>query len=229
MHRTIISAFSAIAAAAMLVAGCASNAPSTENYSGFLKDYSNLQETKDPAGEPILRYVNPKLNPANYSAVMIEPVVVYPDSEPTDQLSQATMDQIRGYLTASLRQAISSKAQVVEAPGPGVAKLQIAITGVASSKEGLKPYQIVPTALVATMAVRTVAGSPYKAKLLIEGLGTDSVTGEVLLKTVRSQTGERLQRVSSNEPVITFDAVKPIIDDWADQTAAQVAQFVKPR
>ena len=228
MRKTIISA--AMTATVTLFAGCASNnVPTQTQYSGFLNDYSNLQQTQDPNGETFLRYVNPKLNPANYSAVMVEPLTMYPSAEPSDQLSQATIDQIRGYGTTCLRQAIASKARVVSAPGPGVVKLQVAITGVSSSAEGLKPYQVVPMAFVATMAVNTVAGAPQQAKLLVEGLATDSQSGEVLSKMVRTHTGERLQRVASNMPVITFESVKPIMDDWCESVAKSVAQFVKPR
>ncbi|SIT38092.1 putative lipoprotein [Paraburkholderia ribeironis] len=221
---------SAIAVAAILAAGCASsNVPTQSEYSGFLKDYSNLQETTDPNGQPLLRYVNPRLNPSNFSAVIVEPITMYPKAEPTAQLSQATIDQIRGYGTTCLKQAIASRVRVVETPGPEVVKLQVAVTGVASTAEGLKPYQVVPMAFVATMAVNTVAGAPQQAKLLVEALGTDSVSGEVLIKAVKTHTGERLQRVASNEPVITFDSVKPIMDDWCEAVSKSVSQFVRPR
>ena len=228
MRKTIRAA--AIAAAVMLVAGCASdNMPTQTEYSGFLKDYSNLQQTSDPNGQTFLRYVNPKLSPANYNAVIVEPITMYPKAEPSDQLSEATIDQIRSYGTTCLRQAIGSRVRVVEAPGAGVVKLQVAITGVASTAEGLKPYQVVPMAFVATMAVNTVAGAPQQAKLLVEALATDSVSGDVLSKVVRTHTGERLQRVTSNMPVITFESVKPIMDDWCDSVSKSVAQFVRPR
>jgi len=111
----------------------------------------------------------------------------------------------------------------------GVVTLQVAITGVASQAEGIKPYQVMPMALVATLAVDTVAGAPQQSKLLVEALGKDSVSGDVMFKAVRSHTGERLKRVATNDPVITFDSVKPIMDDWCDATAKSVAQFVKAR
>ncbi|WP_232243646.1 DUF3313 domain-containing protein [Paraburkholderia sp. SOS3] len=216
--------------AAMLIAGCAStnNTPTQSEYSGFLGDYSNLQQTTDPNGQTFLRYMSPKLNPTNYSAVIVEPVSMYPKAEPTEQLTQATIDQVRSYATTCLRQSIGSRVRVVNAPAPGVVKLQVAITGVASSAEGLKPYQILPMAFVATMAVDTVAGAPQQAKLLVEALGTDSVSGEVLSKVVRTHTGERLQRVASNQPVITFESVKPIMDEWCDSVSKTVSQYVKP-
>lgn len=120
MHKTTFLCVSAVAAATLFVAGCASTGPTQASYSGFMTDYSNLQETKDVNGETILRYVNPKLTPANYSAVIVDPITFYPKAEPTEQLSQATLDEIRNYSTTCLRQAISSRTQVVDKPGPGV-------------------------------------------------------------------------------------------------------------
>lgn len=164
MRKKMFVSTSMIFMATMLVGGCASNnVPTNTEYSGFIEDYSNLQQTSDSNGQTFLRYVNPKLAPANYSAVIVEPLVMYPKAEPSDQLSQATIDHVRGYGT--------------------------------------------------TMAVNTVAGAPQQARLLAEGLGTDSVSGEILTKVVRTHTGERLQRVASNMPVITFESVKPIMDD----------------
>ncbi|MEI6002842.1 DUF3313 domain-containing protein [Paraburkholderia bengalensis] len=230
MRNITFSVPSAIAVAAVFVAGCASNnTPTKSEYSGFLGDYSNLQQTQDAKGETFLRYINPKLNPTNYSAVIVEPISMYPKAEPTEQLSQTTIDQVRNYATTCLTQAMASKVRVVEAPGPGVLRLQVAITGVASTAQGLKPYQVVPMAFVATMAVNSIAGAPQQAKLLIEARGTDSVSGDVLAKVVRTRTGEKLGRVASNEPVITFQAVKPIMDDWCDTVSKSVAQYIKPR
>ena len=230
MSKIVFHGVSAIVAA-ILLAGCASNSnmPSQTEYSGYLPNYSDLTQATDPDGETFLRYINPKLNPANYSAIIVDPVVFYPKAEPTAQVSQATLDQIRGYGTTCLRQAIASKVRVVDAPGPGVVKLQVALTGVATTAAGLKPYQYVPQAFVISMAVNAVEGAPQQSKLLVEALGTDSVSGEVLSKVIRTHTGERLARVASNEPVVTFDSVKPIMDQWCDAVSKSVAQYIKPR
>lgn len=229
MRKTIFRDASAFALAVILT-GCASNkGPAQSEYSGFLKDYSNLQETKDAYGETVHRYIDPDLNPANYTAIIVEPLTIYPKAEPTEQLSQATIDQIRSYGTTCLRRAIGSKVRVVQSPGPGVAKLQVAITGVASEKEGLKPYQVVPIAFVATMAANSVEGAQHDAKLVVEALGTDSISGKVLSKSVRSHTGARLGRAASNKPVVTFEAVKPILDDWCEYVSSSVSQFIRPK
>jgi hypothetical protein len=206
-----------------------SSAPTQTDNSGFLPSYSDLTQATDPNGETVLRYINPRLTPANFNAVIVEPVMFYPKAEPTAQVSQETLDQIRGYVTTCLRQAIGSRARIVDTPGPGVVKLQVALTGVASTKEGLKPWQYVPQAFVISTVVNSVAGAPQQARLLVEAIGTDSVSGDVLAKVVRTHTGESLARVASNQPVVTFESVKPIIDEWCDATAKSVTQYIKTR
>lgn len=231
MSKTVLHGVSEIAAAVLLFAGCAStsNTPNQTEYSGYLPGYSDLTQATGPDGETFLRYINPKLTPANYNAIIVDTVTFYPRAEPTAQVSQATLDQIRDYGTTCLRQAIASRVRVVDTPGPGVVKLNVALTGVATTEAGLKPYQYVPQAFVISMAVNAVEGAPQQSKLLVEVLGTDSVTGEVLSKVVRTHTGERLARVASNEPVVTFESVKPIMDQWCDAVSKSVAQYIKPR
>jgi len=229
MWKTSCVRMLTIAAATALVVGCASNAPKQTDYSGYLGNYSDLSEAKGPKGEEFLRYVSPRFTPANYHAVMVDKVDFYPKPEPTEQVSQQTIDQIGGYLNEALRKNIGEKVEVVEEPGPGVAELKVAITGVAGEKEGLKPYQIVPIAFVATMAYRGVAGTPQEAKLVVESEAKDSVSGEILLKSVRVGTGENLQKSASGERVVTLASVKPIIDRWAEEVAASATTYVRPR
>ena len=72
--------------------------------------------------------------------MIIQKVQFYPKPEPTEQLSQQQFE-IGNYLNASVREKIAEKVQVVDTPGPGVANIRWAITGVAPDKMGLKPYQ----------------------------------------------------------------------------------------
>jgi len=227
MRRITFSSLFAIAAATALLAGCASNAPTKENYSGYLGSYQDLKEVEGPEGEKFLRYTSPMFTPANYHAVMIEKVEFYPKPEPTEQLSQETIDKIGSYLTDTLRQKIGEKVKVEDRPDPGVVKLNVAITGVAGEKEGLKPYQIIPVAFVITMASRGVSGTPEEAKLVVEARATDSITGTTLLKVVRVGTGEGLEKNTEGERMISLESVKPLIDRWAEEVAATATTFVK--
>jgi len=219
-----------IAAAAALIAGCAAQAPKPGEFSGFLGNYSDMTEVEAPSGQKAFRWINPKLKPSNYSAVMVPSVQFYPRAEPTAQVSQETLDGIRDYATESFVRALREKVRVVTSPGRGVAKINAAITAVKPSEEGLAAYQYVPIAFVVTMAKRGVSGTPEEPKIVVEVMITDSVTGEVLGKVVRVGTGKQLaEATGGTEKVITLDDVKPVFDSWAKMTVEGATTYIKAK
>jgi hypothetical protein len=109
-----------------------------------------------------------------------------------------------------------------------VLRIRAAFTSSATQEEGLKPYQYVPMAFVATMATRAATGTPQQAFVVIEVEGTDSVTGELLGQRVRVGTGKRLAKVAGQE-VVTLDTVKPLLDELASAAFPELSQYVKPK
>ena len=109
-----------------------------------------------------------------------------------------------------------------------VVRMRVAFSGVAAQGEGLKPYQYIPIALVATMATRAATGTPQRAFIVSELEGTDSVTGELLGMRVRVGTGERLATVAGQQ-VITLDTVKPLLNDLAAGAFPELEKYVKPK
>lgn len=218
----------ALAAACGILAGCAGRTLKPEEQSGYLKDYSDVTETLDANGRAIYRYISPKLDREHYQAVLIEPTVYYPKPEPTVQLTQATMDGIAAYLDNALHQTIGEKVKIVDKAGPGVVRLNVAITALVPEKQGLAPYQFIPIAFVVAMGTRAVAGQPEEARLVIESRGTDSVSGETLFKGVRIGTGDSLKKVEGKR-VVTPEDVKPLIDKWARGVSAQVTELAKAK
>ena len=212
---------------AVILGACATGTNVTEG-SGFLRDYSSLQETKDAQGKTIRAWVSPKLTPANYNAILLDPLVFYPEPRPSEQVSAETLQQIHDYSNGAVKQSLSQRFRVVDRAGPGVLQIRAAITGVAAQGEGLKPYQYVPIAFVATMAARAATGASQRAFIVFEVEGTDSVTGELLAERVRVGTGERLAKVG-DQKVITLDTVKPLLDELAAGAFPELAKYVKPK
>lgn len=212
---------------AVILGACSSGSEVTEN-SGFLRDYSRLAETRDNRGNTILAWVSPKLTPAHYHAVLLDPLVFYPEPRPSEQVSEDTLQQILAYSNDTLKQSLGQRFRVVDCAGPGVLRIRAAFTGIAAQGEHLKPYQYIPVAFVATMAARTVTGTPQRAFVVVEVEGTDSVTGELLGERERVGTGQRLPRVADQQ-IITLDTVKPLLDELADSAFPELAQYVKPK
>ncbi len=79
-----------LCAALLAVAACSSKSVDPKDYSGFLKDYSRLQEAKSPSGDPVMRWIDPNVNVNQYSQVFIEPSQFYPKPQPTAEISPET-------------------------------------------------------------------------------------------------------------------------------------------
>jgi len=215
--------------AGLLLAGYGPAGADNEEYSGFLKDYSGLEKYKDPAGNQMLREISPKFTPANYHALIIEPIQLFPEPEPNEKVSQSTLDDLVTYINTELKARMATKVEVTDKPGSGVARLRIAVTGVGAKTQDLKPYQYIPVALVLTAVKRATTGAPEDAKLYIEGEATDSVSGERLMITVRKGTGEALKASTEGEKVVTLDTLKPLVDKWIDGTITETDKFIKSK
>jgi len=212
--------------AVLLVAGCASEPPTRE--SGFLGDYSRLEKQDAPGGGSRLAYVNPTFTPSNYSALWLDPVVFYPEPKPTENVSMATMNQVREYMDQALRSRLAGKVRMVNHAGPGVAHARLAITAVGAETEALAPYQYIPIALVVTGAKAAIEGGrPQDATLAIETQVSDSQSGQLLFASVRGGTGGEVRSASQGQGGVQLEHLKKLIDTWADGAAAQVSRYIK--
>ena len=215
-------------AMAIALAGCATQAP--PEHSGFLGDYSQLQETKDADGNPVSRAINPSFNPKNYSAVMVDPVIFYPEPQPTTDMSQASLDNLRSYLNQSLHTELAKVVRVVNQAGPGVLRLRVAITSLTTGEAGLKAYQYIPIAFLVSAGRNAVEGKPEESKLFVEIELSDSVTGQRMMSAVRSGTGEQFRPKSDkNGQMSVVDSLKPMIDKWMKGAVADAPKFVQGR
>ncbi len=212
-----------------LFLGCAGNKakPTEAQYSGFLEDYSGLEKTEDVAGERVLRLISPKFTGDNYQKVMIDPLRFYPEPQPSEQVSAATLQELKDYGLQALRREVGGNMPVVDQPGPGVARMRVALTAVGAEAEGLRPYQYVPVALILTAGNMAVSGRPMQATVFLEAETVDSVTGERLAVAVRGGTGERLKRFRGSGQTLTADKLKPLFDRWAKAYADYLASVIQ--
>jgi hypothetical protein len=181
--------------------------------SGFLKDYSLLQQQQDSAGAPVQRYINPKLASGTYKKILIEPVVYYPEAQPSEKVDAATLAQIKSYLTEQLRQRVGGKIPVVDEPAADVVRMRVAIAGVAAQKPGLKPYELVPIGFL----VSRMKTQKLDSVVNVEAELRDSVSGELLGEVVKQGVGNQVD--ASPDAKLNFSDVQPILDGWATQAA----------
>ncbi|CAM4074361.1 DUF3313 domain-containing protein [Serratia silvae] len=211
MRKNRFSVAAAILATGMLLAGCSSKVAETTQYSGFLQDYSKLQQTETASGHQVLRWISPDFKESNYRGVYITPLVFYPSAKPNARVSQQTLDQIREYASTSLRNAVAKRTTLLPSPsGSRVLVAKVAITAVTAENEDVQFYEVLPvTAVIAT----TMAASGHRTQdttLFMEIKLIDQDTGKTVLAVVRKGLGKT---VSNEDAPITLAEVKKAIDD----------------
>jgi hypothetical protein len=194
---------------ATMLAATAPAPASAQAESGFLKDYSQLTVQKDVKGAERRLWVNDKATWSRYERILVDPIVFHPQPEGTAQVTLGTLFDIRDYLNAGIPKAAAASLPLAAAPGPGILRLRAAITAVSVDKS-LKPYQIVPIALIFTAAKRSAGTESFNVKLQLEAEILDSASGEVLARVVREAKGIE---VTGDEPV-TLKTARPQLDLW---------------
>ncbi|MGZ0783530.1 DUF3313 domain-containing protein [Pseudomonas saponiphila] len=198
--------------ASLALVGCSSNLTQPDEYSGFLQDYSRLKEAKSPSGVEVMRWVDPQLDVSRYRAIYIEPTQFYPQPQATAKIPQSTLNAINQYYDQALRREAARSLPLAQGPGPGVVVVRAAITAVSSKTEGLKPYEVIPVALVAA-AVSTATGiRDQQTTLGTEAVFLDGSSGKVIAQVVRKGTGKPL---ANDSQVMKAEDVKNVIDGWA--------------
>ncbi|WP_085667122.1 MULTISPECIES: DUF3313 domain-containing protein [unclassified Pseudomonas] len=203
---------STLCIATLGVVGCSSKTVAPDEYSGFLKDYSQLREAKSPSGAEVMRWIDPKIDISKFTSFYVEPTQLYPKPQPTVKIPQQTLNGITSYYDQALKRELGKSLPLASGPGPGVIVVRAAITAVSSKTEGLHAYEVIPVALVAA-AVSTASGiRDQETTLATEAVFLDGGTNKVAAQVVRKGTGKPLENDSQ---VMKADDVKSVIDGWA--------------
>ncbi|WP_085700708.1 DUF3313 domain-containing protein [Pseudomonas sp. B26(2017)] len=203
---------STLCIATLGVVGCSSKTVAPDEYSGFLKDYSQLREAKSPSGAEVMRWIDPKIDIGKFTSVYVEPTQLYPKPQPTVKIPQQTLNGITSYYDQALKRELGKSLPLASGPGPGVIVVRAAITAVSSKTESLHAYEVIPIALVAA-AVSTASGiRDQETTLATEAVFLDGGTNKVAAQVVRKGTGKPLENDSQ---VMKADDVKSVIDGWA--------------
>ncbi len=171
--------------------GCGSSKP---KQTGYLSDYSRLQEVSSTSS----RYFAPRDTAKQYTKFIVDPVEVFAHQEGE---SDPQLGELAAYFRTKLIETLQPDYPVVDRPGQGVARLRIAITDVKSSKWYLSLH---PASKL------TGAGAGEAA---MEGELVDSVTGAQIAALVESQRGSQFELDTFSK----FDDSKDVINDWCSR------------
>jgi hypothetical protein len=127
---------------------------------------------------PALAYTNPNVSFTSYSKIIIAPVTYWADNDSTISADQQQV--LCNYFYGVLQKDFSQNFNVVTLPGPGVAKLSVALIDATAATPGLRtigiidPYGVSIAKYAATGTFPGVGSATGAAKL------TDSVSGQLL-------------------------------------------------
>jgi len=162
------------------VSGAGVMAAEKSKSSGFLSPAieANLKQDKLPDGRKLVRWRDAQMNRKNYQSIMVDPIIFYPAPHPGPQISSSTLEAIGQHLTYTLRQKIGAKVKVVDEAGPGVLRLQAAITAVTAEAEGMSAVDVLPVMFVFSAASSAAGTKKEDVTAMVEFRVTDSVSGE---------------------------------------------------
>lgn len=197
----------AVLAACALISGCATEGSSGANItasdkarmtqSGFLTDYSRLKAT--PWGDGIECWREPSLDARNYDKIMISRIVVSiaPDKAKEQTVDPSDLKTLTDYFHGSLDKALKPQMPVVDATGPGVLVLRIALTnlvptGVTQSVAAtLIPYAFVAEAGAGVASGRPAGSTPYMGETGMEMQFRDGASGTVVVECRDTEIGRK--------------------------------------
>lgn len=194
----------------LTLAGCASSLPTpTEKAPGFLPDYSILTPvTNAPKGTKIYNYVAPGVKRSDYQAVIVEPVALYQNAT-TKGIAANQVNGARDALQAGIQQVVSQQMPLTNAAGPGVAQLDVAITGAVVDGQSFKVRNLIPVSAAIFMASKMTGLDKKTPAMMVELKFTDSVTHKLLRETVTIITGDHFRLNST-----TSDAFSDMAQQW---------------
>jgi ectoine hydroxylase-related dioxygenase (phytanoyl-CoA dioxygenase family) len=189
------------AATAFLLIATLGGCKMTTYETGFLSDYSKLTKQDD-----VLRYVDDAVV-KNYNSFIVDPVqfVSHKGAEPVDaETAEAVTSAFHKDLVTKLEAA---NYRVVHTPGPGVARVRVAITDIDKSNPVLN---IIPQTHLMGVGLGGVS---------MEAEVVDSQSGKQIAAVVEGKRGSRMSFAGMTSR--TGDA-KAICAGWADAFVTRV-------
>ena len=198
-----------------LLAGCATTQPSrelSEAQSGFLHDYSLL--TPDPQDAGFRTYTSPDLRPGQYHSFLVEDLSFIVNTNQAYQaLDTARLRDLSDYYMSQMTAMLQARQyKVVKAAGPGVARLRVAVVGLAQVAPQLKATDLIPAKMLFNVARMATDTSPHMLRMSIEGEILDSASGRLLGSTIDGRESGATVAGSATPP--SADQVHELIDFW---------------
>jgi len=162
---------------------------------GFLTDYARLRPA--PAGGGMLCWRSADVDWKRYDKVLFERIQVYFAPGSQKPVDPTDLKMLIDYFHGALVKAIQTEAQVVNAAGPGVLRVQIALTSLVptntvDSLAGTAiPYGFVAEIGSGAATGRPTGSTPYMGQTGLEVKFRDGVSGKVVAECADTEIGRK--------------------------------------
>jgi hypothetical protein len=170
--------------------------------------------TPGAEGQMDLRYVNSKARWNQYTKILVDPVIIASSTE--SQISATDQQHLADYFYAELKEKLGAKYQVVDQPGPGTMRLQVALTDAEGATPVLRTITMaVPQARTLSTVVYLTTGSyPFVGSAKGAAKVVDSVSGDLLAAVADRQIGSGHIKAAAQW---TMGDAENAIDLWAER------------
>ena len=173
-------------------------------------------------------YVKPGVDLKQYHSVIIEPLV-FTHHQPDGQWQIVLIEEqsrIAQYFQHSLAAALlAENITVATDPGPGIARLRVAISDILQERPGLSVTDLVPVKAIFNIARKAGGAEPYLVKMATMAQLEDSTNHDVIAGSINLVDSQKTK--TSKQP-ITKEWIKDAIDRWNKDGAKLLARRMAP-
>ena len=182
----------------------------TQSRTGFLSDYSRLKSVSDES----YRYVDERAVD-RYSNFIVDEVKVHffagssaIKAKSEGKITDQDLNDLTNYFHSAIVKAISSSGhKVVYQPGPGVARIRVALTDIKETGA----LNVLPQA---SLLGAGIGGAAMEAEVI------DSVSGKQISAVVESRKGSRVPFSNLGD----WGTAKGVMDQWANRLKERLQQ-----
>ena len=170
-------------------------------------------------GQAALRYVSRTARWTQYNKVMIPPVAFFGDEK--TKISPSDQQTLVNFFHQVLQEQLAKKFQIVDEPGPGVMKLEVALDDPEAATPGLRSVSVVVPQMRLLGSVKSLATGtyPFVGGAQAEARVTDAATGQLLVAAMdRRVGGGSIKAAAQWEWGDAENAMKA----WAEQMATRL-------
>jgi len=173
-----------------------------------LSTYQNLE----PQSSTFMRYLADDATLKKYSMFIVDPVAVrFYDEEDAKDLKPEDIQHLQQFMYAELTKDLSEGGfKLTNKPGPGVARIRIALTNL---KESTPALNVLPQSKLTGLGLGQAAA---------EFEMVDSLTGKQIAAAIESQQGSRAPWALSG--LSSWGNAESIMKDWAERITKRLQE-----